>query len=56
MSSPKTHLTNRIGKPFTSPKALISSDNQSLSVVIFHEGSGGAHRAAGGTQHTKDCT
>ena len=38
MSRIQTHLTNRIVKPFISPQALISSDNQSLSVVIFQVG------------------
>ena len=38
MSRIQTQPTNRIVKPFISPQALISSDNQSLSVVIFCKG------------------
>lgn len=35
MSRIQTQPTNRIVKPFISPQALISSDNQSLSEVII---------------------
>ena len=40
MSHPKTHSKNGLTMPFTAHNVLISSDNQSLSVVIFQVGSG----------------